>query len=282
MCDFCASLTDIDFTVGLGAWNEAPLTTTIYQLQKLQLTNQGQTAISAGDRSAYYQIQYKFWDLYYRTFPAFLPPSINTAGNYALYLEVCAISSVEAAFDPKFVKSVLRQQTLQQAVTFRQTDGENKADTGSFFALASFFIEITREGMKAFYRDPRFAIMHELLPERVHLKLKLSMFVQAWLPYLVAADADRLLALTGFRLEYIEINPPSGKMQSCPGCNSDLFVPEGSYKVYCEGCRKMTMLKSSFFCTSCGSENRVPDNPGKPVKCQNCGVNNRLIQPLFG
>ena len=47
--------------------------------------------------------------------------------------------------------------------------------------------------MRAFYENPRYAIMHELLPEAVHFKMKMSMFVQAWLPYLSDADADQAI-----------------------------------------------------------------------------------------
>src|ERR1051325_5232443 len=122
--------------------------------------------------------------------------------------------------------------------------------------------------------------MHELLPETVHLKMKMSMFVQAWLPYLTDADADRLLKKLGFSTEYIEINNPAGKTIECSTCRNPLFAPDGSIKVYCEKCRKVTALRKTFFCMSCGSPNDIPGNPGSPVECQSCGIANRLINPL--
>lgn len=282
VCDFCGSLTDIDFTVGMEAWNESFLTTTIYQVRKMQLMQEAQAALARGDRDSYYRNQWKFWDLYYKTFPPFLPPSIDSSEKYATYLEVCCISSVGSAFDPKWQGYAARQQQMQQAVTFYQTAEGNRAESEPFFALAGFFIEMTREGMRVFYRDTKFAIMHELLPEPVHLKMKVSMFVQAWLPYLTPADATRLLEMSGFKLEYTEIKPPVGRVVRCRHCGADLFAPDGSYKLYCESCRKMTRLSESFFCTSCGSQNDVPDNPGRPVSCKSCGVENRLIRALFG
>ena len=62
--------------------------------------------------------------------------------------------------------------------------------------------------MQGFYRDPKYARMHEFLPQAVHMKMKTSMFAQVWLPYLTSADADRLLRLLGFTTEYIEIAKP--------------------------------------------------------------------------
>src|SRR5688500_8808983 len=91
VCDFCGSLTDIDFTVGLETWNESFFTTTGYQLQKMQIMHQCQAALANGDQRGYYQLQKSFWDLYYRTFPAYLPPSIDTDKKYAIYLEICSV-----------------------------------------------------------------------------------------------------------------------------------------------------------------------------------------------
>lgn len=282
VCDYCGALTDIDFTVGMDKWNESFFTTVVYQLKKADLMQQSQTAMNSGNREEYFRLQFKFWDLYYKTFPPFLPPSIDTPDKYRSYLEVCAVSSVEAAFDPKWHKYAGQQQILQQAVTFYPTPKGNRAYAEPFFELARFFIDMTREGMQVFYRDPRYVIMHELLPEPVHLKMKLSMFVQAWLPYLAPTDAERLLEMSGFKLEYVEIATPKGKITKCDHCGNDLFAPDGSYKVYCESCRKMTRLTESFFCMSCGSPNDVPDNPGKPIPCKSCKVENRLIRPQFG
>jgi hypothetical protein len=159
---------------------------------------------------------------------------------------------------------------------------ERKAESASFFALAVFFTQIMKEGMRSFYEDPRYAIMHELLPETVHLKMKMSLFVQAWLPYLDDVDTDKLLKMLGFSNEYVDIDRPQGHVIECTACKTTLFAPEGSYRVFCEKCRKSTSVKSIFYCMSCGSPNNVPNNPGRPIDCERCGVVNRLVRPLLG
>lgn len=282
VCDFCGSFTDIDFAVGMEKWNESAPVTLNYQFQKMALMSRAQMALAAGDQRGYYAIQKEYWDFYYRSFPTYLPPSIDNDKKYAIYIEICSVSSTESAFDPKWQQYGLKQQHLQAQVQFTFEDGRRIADSTAFFRLADFFASITREGMAAFYRDPKYNIMHELLPEPVHFKLKTSMFVQAWLPYLKQADAARLLREMGFANEYVEIEPPAGKVVACGHCTGQIFAPEGSYKVFCERCRKTTNVRAQFFCMSCGSPNQVPEDPSRPIDCSNCGIANRLIQPQFG
>ena len=282
MCDFCGAFTDIDFAVGMETWNESAPTTVNYQFQKVAIMSRAQGALAAGDQRSYYSIQKEFWDFYYRSFPAYLPPSINTDKKYAIYLEICAVSSTESAFDTKWQQYGVQQQTLQGSIRYSSSAEGTKAESTSFFRLADFFAAITKEGMNSFYRDPKFNIMHELLPEPVHFKMKTSMFVQAWLPYLTEADADRLVRMLGFSNEYIEIERPAGTNLTCPTCSEQVFAPEGSYRVFCERCRKTINVRTKFFCMSCGSPNEIPENPAKPIDCGSCGIANRLIQPQFG
>lgn len=282
VCDFCGSFTDIDFAVGIETWNENAATTAGYQLKKMELMTRSQNALARRDRDEYYRLQYEYWDFYYRSFPAYLPPTIDTGEKYALYLEICAVSSVESAFDPKWQTRATEQQHLQNAVQYLQIGGATKAESASFFTLANFFINMTKEAMREFYENPRYAAMHELLPETLHLKMRSSMFVQAWLPYLTDADADKLLKILHFSNEYVEIESPTGQTVECGSCKTELFAPEGSYRVFCERCRRTTTIKTEFFCMSCGSPNTVPDNPGKPIGCSRCGVTNRLIRAQFG
>lgn len=282
VCDFCGSLTDIDFTNGMEKWNESLPRTLNYQFQKMSLMSRCQAALSIGDQRSYFALQKEYWDLYYRSFPDYLPPSIDTDQKYAIYIEICALSSTESAFDPKWHDHAASQAKLQAAVTFSEVGGRKLAESVSFFRLADLFISITQEGMRSFYQDARFGRMHEFLPEPVHLKMKTSMFVQAWIPYLTDADAGKLLRKLGFSNEYVEIEPPKGKTIDCVNCNTSIFAPEGSFRVFCEQCRRVTIVRSEFFCLSCGAQNAVPDDVSKPANCSNCGIANRLINPQFG
>ncbi|NOT47428.1 MAG: hypothetical protein HOP17_06725 [Acidobacteria bacterium] len=282
MCDFCGAFTDIDFAIGIETWNENAGTTVGYQIKKAELMTRSREALAQGDRDGYYWLQREYWDYYYQSFPAYLPPTIDNVEKYNVYLDVCAASSVDSGFDPKWHEYSARQQQLQNALRYVQTGVGTKAETESFFTLADFFVTMMREAMRIFYENPQYAVMHELLPERVHLKMKTSMFVQAWLPYLTDEDAERLLRMLEFSNEYEEIERPDGDTVECSNCKAGIYAPRDAYRVFCEKCRHVTPVKSQFFCMSCGSANRVPEDPSKPIDCERCGIANRLIRPFFG
>lgn len=282
VCDYCGSFTDIDFTVGMDVWNAQPMKNIGYAFNKMQYMSNIQNALQRGDKVSYSKYQREYWDYYYRTYPAYLPPSIDTAEEYKLYLDVCADSSTSAGFDHLAEAKGIRMKYLQGLVTYNYVNGSQKAASEPFFNMANYFIDITKEGFKDFYENPKYEIMNELLPQSVHLKMKLSMFVQAWLPYLTEDDTQKFLKLTGFSLEYMEIDPPKGREGKCEHCEAPIFMPEGSYKVFCESCHKKTRVLATFKCSSCGGVNNVPDNPYKPIDCQFCGTENRIIRPMFG
>jgi DNA-directed RNA polymerase subunit RPC12/RpoP len=283
MCDYCGSFTDIDYTLGLESWNESPERTASYQQKKIDLMAKINTALHKNDKQTYRKLQAEFWDYYYKTYPAYLPPSVDTTEKYDAYITLCAESSAEYGFDIKWQEYGIKQQELQNSLTYYYLlDGGSKVRGDGFFKLAEFFIDMTKEGMKVFYSNPKYALMNDVFPEKIHLKMKLSMFVQVWLPYLTDEEQQRLLNMTGFNMQYVEIDRPAGKKGECEHCGAEIFIPEGSYKVYCESCRKITRVQQTFKCMSCGSENMVPEYPAKPIDCEFCGVENRLIKALFG
>src|SRR3972149_2032602 len=282
MCDYCGSFTDIDFTLGMNFWNQSALKNIGYAFNKMDYMNRIQAAFQRNDKTEYWRLQRGYWDYYYRTYPAYLPPSIDDGYKYRDYLDVCAESSTEAAYNPETNQKAMHQQQLQAQLTYNYVNGQPKVNSEGFFKLAEYFIGVTKGGFKVFYDNPKYAVMHDLLPESVHLKMKLSMFVQAWLPYLTDEDSDKFLKMTGFSMQYVEIEKPQGRNGECGHCKAVIYIPEGSYKVYCESCHKTTKVQSVFKCMSCGAENNVPDYPSKPIDCAYCGVENRLIQGLFG
>jgi DNA-directed RNA polymerase subunit RPC12/RpoP len=282
VCDYCGSFTDVDYTLGLDFWKESPEKTQTYQAKKIELYNRMQYALQRKDAIDYKNLQHEYWDYYYKTFPEYLPPSIDNDSKYKQYIDICADSTAKYAFDTKWDNKGARLKELQQYLTYYKLGSESKVNSASFFNMAEYYIEYTKDGLKDFYDNPADLIIFELLPPAVHLKMKLSMFVQIWLPYLTESDADKFLKMTGFSLQYMDIEKPTGKKEKCTFCNSEIFIPEGSYKVYCENCHKKNVVQAFFLCSSCGAESSVPDNPAKPIDCEYCGTENRLIKPLFG
>jgi len=267
MCDYCGSFTDIDFTLGMNFWNQSVMKNIGYAFNKMDYMNRLQYALQQGNKQEYWRLQRGYWDYYYRTYPAYLPPSIDDGYKYRDYLDVCAESSTESAFEPKWGDLARQQQSLQQALQYYQTPTGTKVQSDGFFKLAEFFTGMMKEGFKVFYENPKYEVMKDLLPEQVHLKMKMSMFVQAWLPYLTDEDQDRFLKMTGFSMQYVEIERPAGRTGECEHCKAEIYIPEGSFKVHCENCHKTTKVQQTFKCMSCGADNKVPEYPAKPIDC---------------
>lgn len=283
MCDYCDSFTDIDYTLGLKFWTSAPEKTRRYMSEKIDFTTKLEAAFKKNDKVKYKNLQYEYWDEYYKFYPEYIPPTIDNDEKYKKYLEVCADSSTNYEFDPEWKGKEKQLAITQQKLSYyTEKDGSAKVTSESFFSMAEFYINYIKDSFKDFYENPDYAIMYDLLPPAVHLKMKISMFVQLWLPYLSKTDGDKFLSMTGFTLQYVDIEKPKGDKLNCSHCSNEIFVPEGAYKVYCEKCHKSTVVQSKFKCMSCGAENNVPENPGKPIDCEYCGVENRLVQPLFG
>ena len=278
VCDFCGAFTDIDFEQGLEAWNKNPKRTQKYSSEKIIFETKLAELLGKNNKENYSKVQKEYWDFYYKIYPEYLPPSINTTEKYQLYLDVCATSSTYYAFDPNWSKKAGEQALLQQSIAYSAEDGKTFADTESFFNLCNFFMNYIRESFTDFYSNPDYKIMLDLLPPDVHFKLKMSMFVQAWIPYLRPKDAKMLLEKTGFSAEYVDIQVMDGENQNCQFCQQAIFVPNGSYKVMCEHCLKVNDITSMFSCISCGLENQVPQNPAKPINCISCGTENRLVK----
>jgi len=282
VCDYCGSFTDIDYTLGLGFWNASPEKTTRYSLRKFEFEKNLNKQKKSNDKIQYKLTQLEYWDYYYKCFPEYLPPSIDTPEKYNMYLDIAAESSTDSAFDKSENEKANQLALTQQKLKYYQDKGRNFVTSETFFPMADYYINYLKDSFKSFYSNPEYKIMYELLPPDVHLKMKLSMFVQIWLPYLNEEDTEKFLKDTGFNQQYVEMDKPSGNTISCEKCSHELFVPDGSYKIYCENCRHFTSVKQTFKCMSCGAENKVPENPSKTIDCEYCGTENRLIQPLFG
>ena len=282
MCDFCGSFCDIDYTLGFDSWNIDPKRTHKYQKADMKIQSELADLLRKNKKKEYYQLQEKYWDLYYKTFPEYLPPTINPDKPvYREYIYICADYSTNAAYDPFHTVAAESQKQYQASVEYEYIDGVSKVKSEGFFRMITHYIQYVKDSFKVFYETPEYEVMHKLLPPDTHLKMKISTLVQTWLPYLKEEDAKLFLEQTGFTQEYTEMLKIKGTEIACEHCSESLFVPENSLKVHCENCHKTNIVKDKFSCISCGTENNIPDLPVNTMECSSCGTENKLIVPLF-
>lgn len=281
VCDFCGTFTDMDASIGMDVWNRDEDITKYYQKRKVEYEKQLHYALNKKKRDEYLAVQHKYWDVYYKLFPEYLPPTVHESGKYDAFLAICAESSTEMAFDPKWKSLADRQLELQQQIQYTYRGEDVKAEPEGFFALVNFYVDYVRQSFHWFYNHPTYGSMEDWLPADVNMKMKLSFFVQAWMPYLYPSDQEKLLDMLHFNNEYVDAPQFKTTKQSCQHCPAEITVPEGSFKVFCESCRKLNIIQKTFHCVSCGAEQAVPQHPDQPVNCLQCGTENRLIRPLF-
>jgi|WetSurMetagenome_2_1015567.scaffolds.fasta_scaffold09564_4 DNA-directed RNA polymerase subunit RPC12/RpoP len=283
VCDYCGSFYDVDYTLGFNFWNAKPEYTQIYIQKKAEMIGKSAMLKMTNNREEYLKVQRDYWDTYYRCFPPYLPPSIDSEKKYNLYLDVAAEITTDNALGNKWRDKDDEMARLQVGLRYyKSITGETKVENTTFFKMAEFYIDYLKVSFNDLYANPEYELMHEVLPQAIHLKTKLSMFVQVWLPYLLEEDQKRLLKMTGFTNEYVELEMPPKSEEKCEHCGAAILVPEGSYKAHCDKCFKVTRIKMEFDCMSCGAKNKVPENPAKPINCEFCGTENRLIKALFG
>ncbi len=283
ICDYCGNFTDIDYTMSLQAWNSDPKRAEKYQQANLSIQNKLQGFVASKNKKEYYDLQVKYWDLYYRLYPEYLPPTINFDDNfYKPYLAICADSSTVAAFDEEYQKNVQKQYHLQSKLEYYTHKGVTKVKGESFFRMINAYIDCLKEDFKLFYGKPEYALMHKVFPYNANFKMKISTIVQIWLPYLNDSDSKKFLEQTGFTNDYMDLPKVEGSSSNCKYCEAELFIPENSLKVHCESCHKNNIIKNTFNCAGCGIENDIPEYPVNTIDCKACKLENRLIAALFG
>ena len=280
VCDYCGGFVDIDLTLFHNQYTQDQAKTDKFIDLEDKFFAEFDEAIHDLDKNKFFRLKYKYRDLYLKTFPAHISPLIDTADKYELYLNIYARIETGVAFDETSVKKSVTLSQLQKELTYYVVDEMPKVEPVSFFKLAEYYIRDSKESVQKVFNSPDGEALNNLFPQPIFLKVVLSKFTQIWLPYLQENEAERLLKMTGFRHDFIELEKPNGEELSCEHCKEMVFAPEGSYKVYCENCNKTSRVKTVFHCMNCGSENKVPENPAKPVNCAHCGTENRLIQGL--
>lgn len=281
VCDYCNCFTDIDFAIGMDVWNKNPKRTNRYNKEKLKFESQLADLIKQKNKEGYYKMQISYWDFYYKTFPEYLPPSLYKPEDYSLFINICAKSMSDYVFNNPLKHLEDNYTRLQEQVVYKSVKDKTVAESASFFKFFESYLAYFKASFSDFYDAPENAIMHELLPEELQYKMKLSMFAQAWIPYLTEEDSRKLLDRLNFTNEYVEINAPTLTSTQCPNCTVELKIIPESFKVYCENCCTTQILKTSYNCVSCGALNPTPDNVAKPIPCISCATVNNLVLAHF-
>jgi hypothetical protein len=282
VCDFCSSLVDVDYTSGYKVWTNNKQTAAEYEKVKHKIEAQLNQFLKDKNPEAYESTQSTYWDYYYKAFPQYLPPTVNTPEIYTKYIEAAARMSTDYAFNPEFKSRESAYQAAYSNLKYYSKDGRSYVTWESFEPMIKHYIQLIHDSFRACYDDPQFDIMHLVLPEDIHLKLKISQLAQIWIPYLEEEKAAQFLELVSLKYEYTDYASLKGETKTCSNCSHEQFVPDNALNFTCEQCNRLTPLKHSVSCSSCGNETALTPDWQETINCSSCGTSNRVIVPLFG
>ncbi len=281
VCDYCGVMIDVDFAAGLQVWNHSEEHTAEYMSFKQKFIANSNYYNQINDRKSYWKEQYNFWNFYYTHYPEYLPPTVPKGEKYELFIQAAA----DMATDAMSVFSNPQTDAYNHAyanIKYYEKNGKRYVEYSSFLKMMDTYNAMQEKAFRAIYDNPKYIIMHEVLPEKFHLKMKLSQIAQVWLPYLEENNADDFLIRYKLKQEYIDIEEPQRFQIVCGNCKKDLSVPKGALVYICDSCHHPNVLKKTVHCQNCGFENLLPDKWEKTISCNSCGTQLRVVQPLFG
>ncbi len=279
VCDYCASLVDVDITMGEKEYDPGSEKTQYFEIQQHYLDHNAAEAFERGDKQAYYNERYKFWELYLNIYPNYILPTI-APDQLEMWIRVSAHSDTYFQFKEGGDADRQRQQEANDAITWYEKNGQNYAEINSFMHAVETYKEVLMSDLTEMRKLEGLALLNEVFPLEIALKKELSSFVQMWLPYLEEESQNKLLKVTGLATEYIDLPPITIKEKPCTNCNHTLHVPEGAIRSRCPECNTEHTW-GKVVCTSCGGENELPEKWHETISCQYCTSEIRVITKVF-
>ena len=238
-------------------------------------------AKAQGDRRRYAAAQAKIYDEYVSACPAAVPPRVGDPAYRNAFVVHTAISMMEQAFDPRTAQATKEMTEATARLAWdRQSARAPKVTPSTFWpmwaavrAMLDLAIDVNeRSGTLQHHPDKP--------PRDLVLKMGLSVFVQGWLPYLPAPDADKLLEVSGLGGDY-QIAPfVKTALRHCGGCGRELPVVDGARRIVCEACgRLVDVTGAEIGCHGCGAPVSLPLG-GSSFACPYCKREMSALRPL--
>lgn len=105
----------------------------------------------------------------------------------------------------------------------------------------------------------------------LYRRSRISVFVEGWVGSMKAEEAEKLIAHSNMRDEFIDPPAVAAANAGCGKCGSMLVIIASATRVVCDDCGAMADAKKIYSCRACGGpliaeEGKVPD------ECGSCGV----------
>jgi LSD1 subclass zinc finger protein len=269
-CDHCGALVDYDFRLANLGTN-AGYTNTVYRQLVAPVQAEIDRARALGDKDRYRTLTNGVYAEWLRQCPQAASPRASSDDDFrermAAYMTECALVK---DFDSDLAMRDAHFKVALGTLQRRAMPSGPWLVNDAIWQVAAIF----KEQMEATYRlldqtgvsglDPDEA------PPGVQLRMEYSTFCQGWIPHLVPADADRLLAMFGLTSEYARVSVTDAQTRKCGGCGDEFTMLPGAQAVVCESCgRKLDVAGGETPCQTCGAALSFPVGVSR-IECPYC------------
>ena len=279
VCDYCASMVDVDITIGEKEFDANSEKAQMYKIQEQYTLHHAEEAYENKDWDAYYNARYQYWKTYLETFPSYILPTVSP-DKLEQWIRVSAHSDTYFRFKEGGDEEIRAQQEANDNIQWYQKDGNNYAEWNSFMHAVKTYHKVLMNSLTEMRQIKGLELIEEVFPLDIAIKKEMSSFVQMWLPYLEEDKQDELLKFVGLNTEYIDLPPIKLEDKPCTNCGHMLQVPEGAIKSSCPKCNTQHTWQK-VVCVSCGGENDLPEHWQDTISCQYCTSEIRVINKIY-
>lgn len=282
VCDYCASLVDVDLTTGHKEFYADEDRAIQYEQQKEELHQLAEQAFENNDQEAFYNYQHQYWKMYLETYPEYIIPNVTPA-KFDKWVEICALCDVYFKFKTFTQEEIDVAQAQQNnyQIEFYEIGEDRFATWETFFRATEIYYKDLQKNLKEMRMVPELSFMDEVFPLDLALKKEMSMYAQMWLPYLEGRHHDEFLSYIGLKTEYIDLPPIAIEKKECVHCKAMMDVPEGAIRSKCSRCNTDNTW-SDVPCLNCNGKNELPEDWQETISCVYCTSEIRVINKLFG
>lgn len=272
-CDYCAELIDWDYKIAHKlSSNVTEAEQKKYNEKNQKLEASIKKAIKNNDLKEYKKLIIKQTQNTMKVYPKMYTPRIKDENFKKKYLDFIVKTSIEYTFNKNLQKLTEEQNSWHRNIQYFEQGGRYIAESLSFRKLYAAFCKLTKASNKEFETKGFFNLYPEKITSSIWNRIRISEFIQIWIPYLTDEDKAYILKESGLKGDYHEYKSILSAVRHCGLCGNKLKVPNGAVKTLCESCgRIIDVSMPEINCPSCGTYLSIPEGKVQ-VQCPACNT----------
>jgi hypothetical protein len=275
-CDYCGGWIDLDASLWLEIYTEKKKFKLLEELQERILVKT-RKAINEKNRELYFRAQQEYFATFYNIYPEFIPPTIGKGEKFKAFLKTKAEWITDLKFDDALGLKKKRA-AADRAMQNLQSPKEPHVDFfGTFVDTATTYHKYLKLEAEEKNTNPKFSLLKEIYPDEFEYKMRMALFVNAYLFRLSDLELKHFKNQYGLEYEFVELNQPAFTEVHCNYCQQTFKAPKGAIRCVCEHCLELSTIQRNINCANCGMENSLPEKWNPLINCTGCGTEIRVV-----